>query len=43
MQGRLLILRNVLKCWLLLVVVAGLFGALGWVLGGYRVSILFSG
>jgi heat shock protein HtpX len=27
----------------LLVVVAGLFGALGWELGGYRVSILFSG
>ena len=43
MQGRLLIVRNVLKCWLLLVVVAGLFGALGWELGGYRVSILFSG
>jgi len=42
-QGRLLIVRNVLKCWLLLVVVAGLFGALGWELGGYRVSILFSG
>ena len=43
MQGRLLIVRNVLKCWLLLVVVAGLFGALGWELGGYRVSILFAG
>ena len=43
MQGRLLIVRNVLKCWLLLVVVAALFGALGWELGGYRVSILFSG
>jgi len=42
-QGRLLIVRNVLKCWLLLVVVAGLFGALGWELGAYRVSILFSG
>jgi heat shock protein HtpX len=42
-KGRLLIVRNVLKCWLLLVVVAGLFGALGWELGGYRVSILFSG
>lgn len=43
MSGRLLILRNVLKCWLLLAVVAVLFGALGWRLGGYRVSILFSG
>ena len=43
MSGRLLILRNVLKCWLLLAAVAALFGALGWRLGGYRVSILFSG
>jgi heat shock protein HtpX len=42
-SGRLLILRNVLKCWVLLAVVAVLFGALGWRLGGYRVSILFSG
>lgn len=43
MKGRLLIVRNVVKCWVLLVVVAALFGALGWELGGYRVSILFSG
>jgi heat shock protein HtpX len=42
-KGRLLIVRNVVKCWVLLVVVAALFGALGWELGGYRVSILFSG
>ena len=43
MHGRLLIVRNVLKCWLLLAVVAALFGAAGWQLGGYRLSILFAG
>ena len=43
MRGRLLIVRNVLKCWLLVAVVGGLFGAAGWKLGGYRVSILFAG
>ena len=43
MGGRLLILRNVLKSWALLAVVALLFFALGWKLGGYRVSILFAG
>jgi heat shock protein HtpX len=42
-RSRFLILRNVFKCWALLVVVAVLFGALGWRLGGYRVSILFAG
>jgi heat shock protein HtpX len=42
-HGRLLILRNVLKCWALFAVVAFLFGAAGWRLGGYRVSILFAG
>jgi heat shock protein HtpX len=40
---RLLILRNVLKCWLLLAVVAGLFGVLGWKLGDYRLAVLFGG
>ena len=43
MRGRFLILRNVLKCWALFAVVAFLFGAAGWRLGGYRVSILFAG
>jgi heat shock protein HtpX len=38
---RLLILRNVLKAWLVLAVFALLFGALGWELGGYRLGILF--
>jgi heat shock protein HtpX len=40
---RLLILRNVLKVWLLLAAVALLFGLVGWRLGGYRVAILFLG
>lgn len=43
MSGRLLILRNLLKCWALLGVVALLFFAAGWRLGGYRVAILFAG
>jgi heat shock protein HtpX len=38
-----LIVRNVAKCWALLAVVAGLFGAAGWALGGYRLAILFGG
>jgi heat shock protein HtpX len=42
-QSRLLIARNLLKCWLLLAVVATLFGAAGWQFGGYRLSILFAG
>jgi heat shock protein HtpX len=42
-RGRLLVLRNVVKCWLLLAVPGVLFGAAGWRLGGYRVSILFAG
>src|SRR5260221_12717920 len=36
-----MILRNVLKPWLVLVVFALLLGALGWQLGGYRLGILF--
>jgi heat shock protein HtpX len=38
---RFLILRNILKAWLVLVVLALLLGALGWQLGGYRLGILF--
>jgi heat shock protein HtpX len=41
--SRFLILRNVLKCWALLTVAAVLFGAAGFELGGYRLSILFAG
>jgi heat shock protein HtpX len=40
---RLLILRNVLKCWALVAAAGVLLGAGGWALGGYRVSILFAG
>jgi len=42
-RDRLLILRNVVKCWAIPVVVGVLLGGLGWSLGGYRVSILFAG
>jgi heat shock protein HtpX len=42
-RDRFLILRNVAKCWAIPVVVGVLLGALGWKLGGYRVSILFAG
>jgi heat shock protein HtpX len=42
-QSRLLILRNVLKSWALLAVVAALFGLAGWRLGDYRLAILFGG
>ena len=41
MGRRLLILRNVLKAWLVLVVLALLLGALGWQLNGYQLGILF--
>ena len=41
MSRRFLILRNVLKAWLVLAVFALLLGALGWELGGYRLGILF--
>ena len=43
MSHRLLVLRNVLKCWLVLAVLAALFGLAGWQLGGYRLAILFAG
>ena len=38
---RLLVLRNVLKAWACVVVLALLLGALGWELGGYRLGVLF--
>src|SRR5689334_25022742 len=40
-MGALLALRNVLKAWLLLVVVCGALGLLGWELGGYRLLSIF--
>lgn len=41
MARRFLILRNLLKAWLVLAVFALVFGALGWQLGGYRLGVLF--
>jgi heat shock protein HtpX len=44
MHGRrLLVLRNVLKAWLLLAVFALAFAGFGWRLGGYRLALLFLG
>ena len=43
MSRRLLVLRNVVKGWLLLAVPTALFALLGWQLGGYRLTILFAG
>jgi heat shock protein HtpX len=44
MQGRrLLVLRNILKAWLLLAVFSLAFAAFGWRLGGYRLALLFLG
>ena len=43
MRARWPIVKNVLKCWGLLAVIAGLFGFAGWRLGDYRVAILFAG
>jgi heat shock protein HtpX len=40
---RFLILRNLLKAWLILAVFALVLGAIGWELGGYRLAILFLG
>jgi heat shock protein HtpX len=34
--GRLLVVLNVVKLWLLLLVLCALLGAVGWVVGGYR-------
>jgi heat shock protein HtpX len=42
-QRRLLIVRNVLKAWLVVTVAALLFGFAGWQLGGYRLALLFLG
>lgn len=41
MTRRLLVLRNVLKVWLVLAVLGLLFAFVGWKLGGYRVALLF--
>jgi heat shock protein HtpX len=38
-----LILRNVLKAWLVVTVTALLFGFVGWQLGGYQLALLFLG
>jgi len=35
------VLRNALKVWAILVVLAGAFGLAGWQLGGYQVALLF--
>ena len=43
MQRRLLILRNVLKCWLVVTATALVFGFVGWQLGGYQLALLFLG
>lgn len=41
MARGLLAVRNILKAWLLLVVVCGGLGLLGWELGGYRLLSIF--
>jgi heat shock protein HtpX len=41
MSGSLLALRNVLKAWLLLVLVCGALALAGWELGGYRLLSIF--
>ena len=43
MSRRLLVLRNALKAWLLLVGFSLLLGAAGWRLGGYRLALLSLG
>ena len=42
MGGRLLVIRNVLKAWGLLVGGCAVLGGLGWLLGGYRVLSIFA-
>ena len=42
MSRRLLVLRNVLKAWLVVVAFGLLFGFAGWKLGGFRLGVLFS-
>jgi heat shock protein HtpX len=39
--GRFLIVRNVLKAWILLAGACGVLGGLGWLLGGYRLLSIF--
>lgn len=41
MGGRLLVVRNVLKAWALLVGSCAALGLLGWALGGYRLLSIF--
>jgi heat shock protein HtpX len=41
MSGGLAVARNLLKATLLLVALCAAFGGLGWVLGGYRLLLLF--
>jgi heat shock protein HtpX len=41
MGGALAVARNLLKATLLLAALCAAFGALGWVLGGYRLLVLF--
>ena len=41
MSRRLLVLRNVLKAWLVVVAFGLLFGFAGWKLGGFRLGVLF--
>ncbi len=41
MGGRLLILRNILKAWALLLGACAVLGGLGWLLGGYRLLSIF--
>jgi heat shock protein HtpX len=43
MSRRIVVLRNVLKVWLLLALLTALFAAVGWEIGGYRVAVLFGG
>jgi heat shock protein HtpX len=39
--GRLVVVRNVLKAWALLLGACALLGLIGWVLGGYRLLSIF--
>jgi len=41
MGGRLLVARNVLKAWALLIGACAALGLFGWVLGGYRLMSIF--
>ena len=41
MGGRLLVIRNVLKAWALLVGACAVLGGIGWLLGGYRLLSIF--